>query len=306
MSSMSSDRWERVRQVFDSALEREPAQRDAFLTAVCAGDQELRYEVEALLASHQHAGGFGDAPAREPENEKRTLRAGSRLGPYEVVALIGAGGMGEVYRARDLRLERDVAVKVLPERLSGNPATLERFKREAKAVAALSHPNIMALYDVGRAEGVDFVVAELLEGETLRSRLSRGALPWPKAAEIGVSIAQGLAAAHAKGIIHRDLKPDNVFLTSGGHVKILDFGLARLSPPVPRPGTSSQPTDSFATAPGAVMGTIGYMSPEQLRGNQVDEATDVFSFGCVLYEMLGGRSPFARATPAEALAAILQ
>jgi Tol biopolymer transport system component/serine/threonine protein kinase len=300
MSSMSSERWERVRQVFDSALEREPAQRDAFLTAVCAGDQELRYEVEALLASHQHARSFGDAPAREPEKEKRALRAGSRLGPYEVVALIGAGGMGEVYRARDLRLEREVALKVLPTLLSGNPATLERFKREAKAVAALSHPNIMALYDVGRAEGVDFVVAELLEGETLRSRLSRGALPWPKAAEIGVSIAQGLAAAHAKGIIHRDLKPDNVFLTSGGHVKILDFGLARLSPPV----SSSQPTDSFATAPGAVMGTLGYMSPEQLRGDRVDEATDIFSFGCVLYEMLGGRSPFARATPAEGLAAI--
>ena len=301
MSSMSSERWERVRQVFDLALEREPAQRDAFLTAACAGDQELRYEVEALLASHQQADGFGDAPVREPENKKRTLRAGSRLGPYEVVALIGAGGMGEVYRARDLRLDREVALKVLPEHLSGNPATLERFKREAKAVAALSHPNIMALYDVGLAEGVDFVVAELLEGETLRSRLSRGALPWPKAAEIGVSIAQGLAAAHAKGIIHRDLKPDNVFLTSGGHVKILDFGLARLSPPV----LSSQPTASFATAPGAVMGTLGYMSPEQLRGDRVDEATDIFSFGCVVYEMLGGRSPFARATPAEALAAIL-
>jgi len=298
---MSSERWERVRQVFDSALEREPAQRDAFLTAACAGDQEVRYEVEALLASHQRSGSFGDAPAREPENKKRMLRAGSRLGPYEVVALIGAGGMGEVYRARDLRLQREVALKVLPEHFSGNPAMLERFKREATAVASLSHPNIMALYDVGRAEGVDYAVAELLEGETLRSRLSRGALPWPKAAEIGVSIAQGLAAAHAKGIIHRDLKPDNVFLTSGGHVKILDFGLARLSPPV----LSSQPTASFATAPGVVMGTLGYMSPEQLRGDRVDEATDLFSFGCVLYEMLGGRSPFARATPAEALAAIL-
>ena len=302
MTSMSSDRSDRVKQVFDAALKRGPAQRDAFVAAACGSDQELRYEVEAMLASREQPGSSIDAPAQEPAgNEKRALRAGTRLGPYEVVALIGAGGMGEVYRARDLRLQREVALKVLPEHLSGNPAMLERFKREATAVAALSHPNIMALYDVGRAEGVDFVVAELLEGETLRSRLLRGALPWPKAAGIGVSIAQGLAAAHAKGIIHRDLKPDNVFLTSGGHVKILDFGLARLSPPV----SSSQPTASFATAPGVVMGTLGYMSPEQLRGDRVDEATDIFSFGCVLYEMLGGRSPFARATPAEALAAIL-
>jgi eukaryotic-like serine/threonine-protein kinase len=301
---MSSERWERVRQVFDSALERAPAQRDAFLTAACAGDQELRYEVEALLASHQQADGFGDAPAREPaEKEKRTLRAGSRLGPYEVVALIGAGGMGEVYRARDLRLQREVALKVLPEHLCENPAMLERFKREATAAAALSHPNIMALYDVGRADGVDYAVAELLEGETLRSRLSRGALQWPKAAEIGVSIAQGLAAAHAKGIIHRDLKPDNVFLTRQGRVKLLDFGLAKL---LQEPREDGQEGARRGPRPeSTVMGTPGYIAPERLEGRPADYRADIFALGAILYRMLTGRPAFGAERTVEELRATL-
>jgi Tol biopolymer transport system component len=245
-------------------------------------------------------------PPEIPLERRRTLEPGSRLGPYEIVRLIGAGGMGRVYLARDERLERDVALKVLPEDLSRDAVALKRFKREARVVAALSHPNILALYDVGREGDVDFAVTELLQGETLRSRLLPGPLPWRKAVEIGVGIAEGLAAAHARGIIHRDLKPANIFLTTDGHVKILDFGLARRAPLASLAGDAcSLPTASFATEPGLVMGTVGYMSPEQLRTEPVDQGTDMFSFGCVLHEMLSGRSPFARATPADAIAAIL-
>ena len=303
---MRPERWDRVQQVFRSALHRVPASREAFLAEACAGDRELRDQVESLLDAHTQAATGQTATFGSARPVQRTLRPGTRLGPYEVVGLIGSGGMGEVYRARDLRLDRDVALKVLPDRLSRDAAALERFKREAKAVAALSHPNVMALYDIGREDDVDFAVVELLEGGTLRGWLSGRAIPWRKAAEIAAAIAEGLAGAHAKGVIHRDLKPENVFLTSDGRVKILDFGLARLAPSAAPPGrTISQPTASFVTEPGLVMGTVGYMSPEQLRGAAVDEATDIFSFGCVLYEMLDGRRPFARPTAAETVAAVL-
>lgn len=211
--------------------------------------------------------------------------------------------MGEVLRARDTRLERDVAIKVLPERTAQDPQALARFEREAKAVAALSHPNILALYDVGTDRGVSFAVTELLEGETLRSRLARGALPWRNAVEIAASIAAGLSAAHSKGIIHRDLKPENVFLTEDGQVKILDFGLARFQ-------TAGQPGQQSAaptqTAPGSVAGTPAYMSPEQVRGEVAEASSDNFSLGCVLYEMVAGRSAFGRQTAAQTMTAILE
>ncbi|MBI3682023.1 MAG: serine/threonine protein kinase [Acidobacteria bacterium] len=224
------------------------------------------------------------------------LAAGAKLGPYEILAPLGAGGMGEVYRARDPRLGREVAVKVLPEHLS--QTALAPFKREARVVAALSHPNIMALYDVGAEQGVSYAVTELLEGETLRSRLAGSAISWPKAVEIGVALAEGLAAAHSKRIIHRDLKPENIFLTSDGRVKILDFGLARVVAVTPEAET--------ATEPGAVMGTVGYMSPEQVRGEQVGPPSDIFSLGCVLYEMIAGRRAFSRPTASETLSPILR
>ena len=230
------------------------------------------------------------------------LRAGTRLGPYEIVAPIGAGGMGEVYRAHDARLDRDVAIKVLPEHLAESPAALARFGREAKAVAALSHPNILALFDVGSEQGVSFAVTELLEGETLKQRLAHGAIPWREAITIGAAVVDGLAAAHANGIIHRDLKPHNIFLTSDGRVKVLDFGLARVKAPATQ-DASSMPTE---TDTGIVMGTAGYMSPEQVRGEHVDTASDIFSFGCVLYEMLAGRRAFARETAVQSMAAILE
>src|SRR5262249_32502671 len=233
------------------------------------------------------------------------LVAGSRLGPYEVVAPLGAGGMGEVYRARDPRLGRDVAIKVLPASLSQDPARLLRFEHEAKAVGALNHPHILAVHDVGRHGGMPYVVSELLEGQTLRERLAGGALAPRKAIEIAAQIAKGLAAAHEKGIVHRDLKPDNVFVGRDGHVKILDFGLAKLTQPF-KPEESGLETQTRATDPGTVMGTASYMSPEQVRGEAVDHRSDVFSLGAILYEMLAGRRAFKRDTSAETMAAILK
>ena len=231
------------------------------------------------------------------------LSASTRLGPYEILAVIGAGGMGEVYRARDPRLARDVAIKVLPEQLSQDPQALARFEREARAVAALSHPNILAIFDVGTDQGIGYVVTELLEGETLRARLACGALPWRKAGEMGVALAEGLAAAHLKGIVHRDLKPDNIFLTTDGRFKILDFGLARFKPPELN---GDEALTQTVTPEGTVMGTVGYMSPEQVRGAAVGPGSDIFSLGCVLYEMIAGRRAFRGPTSAETLSAILR
>ena len=233
------------------------------------------------------------------------LRPGTHLGPYEVVSPIGAGGMGEVYRARDTRLGRDVAIKVLPAEFAGDPDRLRRFEQEAQAVAALNHPNIVSLYDIGTYEGSPYLVSELLEGESLRQRLTVAPLPPPKAMELAVQIAQGLAAAHEKGIIHRDLKPENLFITRDGQAKILDFGVAKLLPKREPAERSVAPTVLEGTDPGIVMGTAGYMSPEQVRGLPVDHRSDIFSFGCVLYEMVTGRRAFAGATAADTMAAIL-
>jgi eukaryotic-like serine/threonine-protein kinase len=267
------------------------------------------------------------------------LKPGTHVGPYEIVAPIGAGGMGEVYRARDTRLGRDVAIKVLPPEFADDPERLRRFEQEARAVAALSHPNVLALFDVGSAvvslrgakgpeaisarapglprpqsglavtegegEQVHFLVTELLEGESLRDRLKAGGLTVRKAVETAVQIAQGLAAAHEKGIVHRDLKPANVFITKDGHVKILDFGLAKLVAPRNLVQPVQANTVVEATEVGTTLGTVGYMAPEQIRGLSADHRSDIFSFGCVLYEMLSGRSPFRKDTPAETMTAIL-
>jgi eukaryotic-like serine/threonine-protein kinase len=231
------------------------------------------------------------------------LSAGDTLGPYELLAPIGAGGMGEVWKARDSRLNRDVALKVLPDHLSRDAEALARFDREANAVAALSHPNILVLYDVGADAGIHFVVTELLEGETLRERIAGGPLPWRKAAEMGAAIAAGLAAAHSKGIVHQDIKSANIFLTSDGRVKILDFGLAQ----VRRAPTEDESTVTLTEAGNRiVMGTIGYMSPEQVRGEKAQASSDVFSLGCVLYEMVSGRRAFTGKSSSDTLAAILK
>jgi serine/threonine protein kinase len=230
------------------------------------------------------------------------LSAGTHLGPYKILSALGAGGMGEVYRARDSRLERDVAIKILPERLARDPQALSRFEREAKAVATLSHPNILAIHDFGCERGITYSVAELLEGETLRSRLGRGALGWRKAVEAGIAIANGLSAAHSKGIIHRDLKPENIFLTEDGQIKILDFGLARNT----ASSAAERAEAPTITEDGVILGTAGYMSPEQVRGTPADARSDIFSLGCVLYEMVTGRRAFSRASSAQTMAAILE
>jgi RNA polymerase sigma-70 factor (ECF subfamily) len=229
------------------------------------------------------------------------LQAGQKLAHYEILAPVGAGGMGEVYRARDTRLDRDVAIKVLSERLANTTEAVARFEREAKALAALSHPNLVAIFDVGSQQGIYFAVMEFLAGETLLECLGRGAIPLSRVLEIGIAVAEGLAAAHNQGVIHRDLKPANIFLTSGGLVKILDFGLARLTNPAP-----IDPTVLYVSEPGRVMGTVGYMSPEQASGQIPDGRGDIFSLGCVLYEMATARRAFPGQSAVEVLAAVMR
>ena len=236
-----------------------------------------------------------------------TLSAGERLGPYEIVGLLGAGGMGEVYRAKDDRLGREVAIKVLPPSLSRDPDRLRRFEQEARAAGGLNHPNILAIHDIGTHDGSPYVVSELLEGETLRARLAGGAFTPRKALGHALQIAHGLGAAHEKGIVHRDLKPENIFVTRDGRVKILDFGLAKLGQSEGGSGPQTNlPTASVGTEPGVVLGTLGYMSPEQVRGKAADSRSDIFSFGAILYEMLSGKRAFAGDSTADTMSAILK
>ena len=233
------------------------------------------------------------------------LTSGTKLGPYEIQSPIGAGGMGEVYRARDTRLSRDVAIKILPASFSADPDRLQRFAQESRAAAALNHPNILSIYDIGEDRGAPYVVSELLEGETLRDRLGVGALNSRKAIDYAQQIAKGLAAAHEKGIVHRDLKPENLFITNDGRAKILDFGLAKFTRP--EAGASNDaPTMQVATEAGTVLGTVGYMSPEQVRGKAADSRSDIFSFGAILYEMLSGKRAFHGDSAADTMSAILK
>lgn len=284
---MERERWQRVERLYHSALERQPGDRAVYLEQACEHDEELRLEVQSLLACQEKATDFIELPALEEvaqlltkeEIEKsgpRSFLPGTTISHYRIEEKIGAGGMGEVYRAHDPRLGRDVAIKILPEAFAADADRLRRFEQEARAAAALNHPNIVAIYDVGTwANATPYVVSELLEGETLRGCLQRGPLSVRKAMEVGAQIAQGLAAAHDKGIIHRDLKPENLWLTKDGHAKILDFGLAKLMPEGQLRAEIATATVTETTST-KIMGTLGYMSPEQVRGQTLDQRTDIF------------------------------
>ncbi len=291
------ERWHQIEQICEAALKREAGERAAFLKEACGEDEGLRREVESLLAHEEAAQSFIEVPALEKAakvlaEDRSPSLLGQQIGSYQILSLLGAGGMGAVYRARDTRLGREVAIKVLPSAFSTDADRLRRFEQEARAAGQLNHPNILAIYDVGTHQGSPYIVCERLEGETLRARLKRTALPQRRAIELAVQIARGLAAAHEKGIVHRDLKPENLFLTSDGRLKILDFGLAKLT----RPQSDGSRTDStesrVGTLSGLVLGTVGYMAPEQVRGEAVDHRADLFSFGTILYEMLSGQRAF--------------
>jgi serine/threonine protein kinase len=301
MNAMTPERWQKIKAVLYQALELPPERRGEFLDRTCAGEDSLRKEVDSLLAAdHEPRAGFPQS------SELRvTLPAGTKLEHYEVQSLLGAGGMGEVYRGHDARLGRDVAIKILPRVFSSDPERLRRFEQEARAAAALNHPNILAIYDVGTTkDGIPYVVSELLEGETLGQCLTRGPVPVRKAVDLTLQMASGLAAAHEKGIVHRDLKPDNLFLTNGGHLKILDFGLAKLINPQSS-GSADARTLTRETSAGVVMGTVGYMPPEQVRGLAVDQRADIFATGAIVYEMLSGKRAFRGETTADTIEAIL-
>jgi serine/threonine-protein kinase len=310
---MITDRWERVFRLFDAALALPVSERATFLATECADDSSLREEVQALLDADGLADGFlsrwpgsrsRSSGASAPASE--TYSAGARLGAFLIESFIGAGGMGEVYRARDTRLDRVVAIKVLSPGAARDSRHRTRFAYEARAIARLSHPRICTLHDIGNHEGTDFLVMEYLEGETLATRLARGPLTLPEAMRAAIEIAEALAAAHARSIVHRDLKPSNVMLTESG-AKLLDFGLARLRAPAGSAAVAvTGESPSSLTAPGCLAGTMPYMAPEQLRGEESDPRTDVFAFGAVLYEMLAGTRAFAANSQAGLVAAILE
>lgn len=300
---MQPDRWKQVEQLFEAAQAQPAEERARFLEQACPHDGGLRAEVLSLLRADAGPDSFLDGGALPAVEARPALESGQRVGNYEIVELIGRGGMGEVYRARDPRLKRDVAVKVLPAELSGDAERLRRFEQEALAAGRLNHPNILTVHDVGVHAGAPYLVSELLEGETLQARLAAGPLPPRKALEFAQQVAGGLAAAHQKGIVHRDLKPANLFVTSDGRVKILDFGLAKLTR---QEGGGEILTTLTGTGPGVVFGTAGYLSPEQARGLKADSRSDIFSFGVVLHEMLTGQRAFAGESVAELLSAVLR
>jgi serine/threonine protein kinase len=315
---MNAPIWDRVKHVFQQALDRPPYERAAYVRELCGDDQALREEVDSLLATHEEAASFAERPAVEllrelgPESRPsapvgRVVRPGDRLGVYEIQAVLGAGGMGEVYKARDTRLGRTVAIKVLPTHLAADRDRYQRFDREARAVANLDHPHIGALFDIGQDDGLHFLVLQYLEGETLASRLAKGALPLDQALRHATDIADALDHAHRRGIVHRDLKPGNIFLTKAG-ATLLDFGLAkwRTTASGVAGGLTAEATarDSLTEA-GMIVGTLHYMAPEQIEGKGTDARTDLFAFGAAVYEMVTGSKAFDGGGPASVVAAIL-
>jgi eukaryotic-like serine/threonine-protein kinase len=309
---MNAERWQQVNDLFQSAAERAPEERASFLDEGCHGDEGLRREVESLLASYERAENFIESPAFEvaPElltNDRPGALVGELIGHYRIESLIGVGGMGEVYLARDERLGRKVALKLLPERLTVDETQLSRFKTEARSASALNHPNILTVYEIGAEGDRQFIATEFIEGMTLRASIACGRMNPQAALEIAVQVASALAAAHEAGVVHRDIKPENIMLRPDGYAKVLDFGIAKLTEQ--RPASDHyevETTTVLQTRPGLVLGTARYMSPEQARGQKVDARSDIWSLGVVLYEMVGGIPPFSGETSSDCIASILK
>jgi serine/threonine protein kinase len=308
---MTPERYQRIKELFHSALERTAEERPAFLAEACGDDTALLAKVEALVAADGQPGSFMDAPAYAVAAETLTQSStaalvGQRIGHYQVLALLGSGGMGDVYLARDTRLGRKVALKLLPDYLTDDEGRIRRFRQEARAASALNHPNVLTIYEIEQADGRYFISTEFVEGETLRQHLKGGSLGACEALGVALQIAAALSHAHQAGIIHRDIKPENVMLDAEGRVKVLDFGLAKYTQPLSDVAADDANTKSVQTVPGMLMGTTAYMSPEQVRGLAVDARTDVWSLGVVLYEMLAGRKPFGGQTSSDVLVAVLE
>src|SRR5262245_45861254 len=306
---MEPERWRQIDQLLEAALERKPEERAAFLAAACAGDESLLLEVESLLRSDEAAESFIEEPvitlaANVLAEQHLQLLAGQRVGHYQILSRLGAGGMGEVYLAEDLKLARKVAIKFLPPALIADEQARERLLRDARAAAALYHPNICTIYEVGDEAGRSFIVMQYIEGETLATRIARKRLEMSEALTIAIQVAEALQVAHLRGIIHRDIKPQNLMLTTRGQVKVLDFGLAKVVHEQVVVSDEAE-TISQMSGPGAIVGTVPYMSPEQVRGEHLDVRSDIFSFGTTLYEMLSGRRPFEANSTAEIISAIL-
>lgn len=303
---MNPERWQQIKQIFNSAVRYEITERAAFLSDACAGDDALRKEVESLVEAYEKDGSFIDLPAyARLFSDPAELKTGQSLGPYVIDSFIGRGGMGQVYLATDTRLNRKVALKLLPSSVTKDPERTRRFEQEARAASALNHPNIITIYEIAEADSALMIAAEFVEGETLRRRLNAGALTLKEVLEIGIQIADALTAAHKAGIIHRDIKPENIMIRPDGYAKVLDFGLAKLSEPKPIESLAEAPTQ-LKTGAGVVIGTIGYMSPEQARGQAVDARSDIFNLGTVIYEMVARQGPFTGETPSDVFAAILK
>jgi len=312
----SLDRQQQLKELYIAALERAEGERASFLAEACAGDEELRRELESLLGYQARAEGFIETPLPKLATELLAAEMavsilGRRIGHYQVLSRIGAGGMGEVYLAEDTRLGRRIALKLLPAKFTSEPARVLRFEREARAASALNHPNIITIHEIGRTStefgAVHFIATEFIEGETLRERLARAELELPIALDVATQIAAALAAAHEAGIVHRDIKPENVMLRRDGYVKVLDFGLAKLIEPQPAEVDSGAPTKAkLTTEPGMIMGTVAYMSPEQLRAEEADARADIWSLGVLLYEMIARRRPFSGTSTTALIASILE
>jgi Tol biopolymer transport system component len=307
---MADEKWQKVREIFDSALQRKPDERRRFVHEACGEDKTLLAEVESLLSSLGSAESFMETPAIAKvaaaiEAETRHLERGQSFGHYEIIEQIGAGGMGEVYLAEDTHLERKIALKILPESVAQDGERMQRFVREAKSASALNHPNIITIYEIGETDKTHFIATEYIEGETLRERLKGSPVKLKSALEIASQVAGALDAAHRAGIVHRDVKPENVMVRPDGLVKLLDFGIAKLTERQTDPHPEAATAIKAQTSPGMIIGTAAYMSPEQARGSVVDSRTDIFSFGIMLYEMLAGRPPFVGENAIETIGSIL-